>query len=234
MSSPVEPGILGEWSVTVPASDTTLDMEWFESAAPGPHPAVFLLHGAAALTQSGPAYHAFARALACRGYTALLVRYLGGRVAAGAINAESFARWTRLIGAGVGAVARDRRIDARRMGMVGVSLGAYLALAVTSQDARIRAVVECCGGFPERLPDEPDVMPPTLVLHGEDDTVVPVAEAHKLMRLYEARGWPYEAHIYTGHGHSFMGAAPADALDRALDFFDRHLKPGSGQGTDDD
>lgn len=234
MSSPVEPGILGEWSVNVPASDATLDIEWFESAAPGPHPAVFVLHGAGGLTQSGPAYHAFARALACRGYTALLVRYLGSRVAAGAINAESFARWMRLIGAGIGSVARDRRIDAKRMGIVGVSLGAYLGLAIASMDSRIRAVVEYCGGFPEGLPEEPDAMPPTLILHGEDDTVVPVAEARKLMRIYEEHGWPCEAQIYKGHGHSFMGAAPTDALDRALDFLDRHLKPGAGDTADGD
>jgi dienelactone hydrolase len=74
------------------------------------------------------------------------------------------------------------------VGLIGFSLGAYLALSVAAQDARVGAVVECLGGLPGLLAPGLRTMPPVLILHGGADPLVPVSEARALVRLLRDRG----------------------------------------------
>jgi carboxymethylenebutenolidase len=71
-------------------------------------------------------------------------------------------------------------------------------------------------------------MPPTLLLHGEADPVVPISEAHAMEALLKRLGTKYELKTYPGQGHSFRGIAQIDALTRTLKFLSRHLKQESG------
>jgi carboxymethylenebutenolidase len=67
-------------------------------------------------------------------------------------------------------------------------------------------------------------MPPALLLHGEADPVVPVAQAHEVEKLLQRLGSMYEIKTYPGQGHSFHGMAQMDALTRTLRFLGKHLK----------
>jgi dienelactone hydrolase len=46
-------------------------------------------------------------------------------------------------------------------------------------------------------------MPPTLILHGDKDALVPVAQAHKLDELLTREKRPHEMKIYAGANHAF-------------------------------
>lgn len=102
------------------------------------------------------------------------------------------------------------------------SLGAYLALSVASVEPRVKAVVEFFGGIPEALHGFTR-MPPVLILHGEQDRVVPVSEAIRLQQLLERSGSPYEMKLYPDAGHGFNGLQLLDAGQRTLKFLRKYL-----------
>ena len=66
-------------------------------------------------------------------------------------------------------------------------------------------------------------MPPTLILHGEQDSVVPVSEAHRLRALLERAGATYEIKLYPGAGHGFSVLQFLDAGQRTVQFLKKYL-----------
>ena len=66
---------------------------------------------------------------------------------------------------------------------------------------------------------------PLLVLQGENDPRVPRSEAEQVVKALRENGKPHEYHVYPGEGHGFrVTENRIDALRRALDWFDRHLR----------
>ncbi|WP_336492611.1 alpha/beta hydrolase family protein [Methylobacterium nigriterrae] len=61
-------------------------------------------------------------------------------------------------------------------------------------------------------------MPPTLILHGASDPIVPVSQAHAIEHLLRQQGTRYEIRIYPGQGHGFTGAAQFDSATRVAGF----------------
>jgi dienelactone hydrolase len=131
----------------------------------------------------------------------------------------------RAISEAIAAVQALGYVDHRRVGMFGLSLGGFHALALAARDQRIAAVVNMFGAMPRAAAPEVTRMPPVLILHGDRDAVVPVRRAYELDRLLKRIGAEYEIKIYKGQGHSFRGAADADSLMRSVDFFARRLGP---------
>ncbi|PWI45838.1 prolyl oligopeptidase family serine peptidase [Streptomyces sp. ICBB 8177] len=65
---------------------------------------------------------------------------------------------------------------------------------------------------------------PVLILHGEQDTNVPVAQAVYLHRALRHFGVPHEFVRYAGQGHVFSDPThQADVMNRIRAFLDRHL-----------
>jgi carboxymethylenebutenolidase len=190
-----------------------------------------LLYGSRGLTTNGEAFRAYAHSLAEHGYVAYLPRYFDatGSETAGALPVppERFRTWTRAVEDAIGHAARDPQVDARRIGLLGMSLGGFLAAWEASQDTRVRALAEYYGGASMFL-GAPKRMPATLIVHGEKDSFVPVEQARQLQRLVEQQQAPCEIKIYPGqeHGFNFDGdpAAARDAWEHTLDFFRRHLR----------
>jgi carboxymethylenebutenolidase len=192
------------------------------------HPAVVLLHGTGGLGEGMRSeLHEMARALARSGYVALVPRYFGKAVPdrkAAHKNARSFRTWVRNADAVVAAAARRPDVEPGRVGVLGVSLGSWVALSVAALDRRVSAVVEYSGGFPAWEDLDPTRLPPVLILHGDADRNVPVAQAHELDDLLDRAGVPHETHIYPGADHGLRGTDRLDALSRTLTFLDSHLK----------
>jgi dienelactone hydrolase len=217
-----------------PSSGKRIRLERFSTAHPGYHPAVFLTYGSSGLTARGDALRDYARRLADHGYVVFLIHYFDATDSATAgtlpVSFPHFRVWTKALEDGIAYASKDPQVDRHRIGTLGFSLGAFLALWESSQDPRVKAVVEYYGGTGLFLA-APKRMPATLILHGEKDSFVPVAEAHKLERLLEEQHAPYEIRIYPNQEHGFDGpegdpAAAKDAWERTLAFFDKYLAGG--------
>ncbi|MDR7040392.1 carboxymethylenebutenolidase [Methylobacterium sp. BE186] len=210
-------------------------VEWFTAsggsaermARSAARPAVLLLHGADGLTFAD-GYRLAARTIAGSGYHVAFPHYLDRtddrRVAYSRLR-QDFPLWAATVRDGVSWLASQPGVDARRLGIVGVSLGAALAFEVAGSDARVKAIVDYFGPLPEGLAARQPRLPPTLILHGASDPIVPVAQANAIERLLKQQGTPYEICIYPGQGHGFTGTAQFDSAARVASFLGQHLGP---------
>lgn len=199
--------------------------EWFAAAGQTPGPAVLLLHGADGLTY-GEGYRLAARVLAGSGFSVGFVHYLdrtGDRRVSYARLRQDFPKWRSTIADGVSWLAGRPGVDAERIGLVGVSLGAALGLDVAAADPRVKALVAYFGPLLEGMPGRIKRLPPTLVLHGERDPIVGVEHARAIETLLKRLGTPHEIQLYPDQGHGFTGAAQLDSATRVASFLGRHL-----------
>lgn len=205
----------------------TIGIERFEPKEPGKYPAVVILHGAGGMDVGGPEFRQSGRELARRGYVARIVHYFdqtGTTTADAATIARSFSAWMVTIGDAITDLSEAPNVDPGRVGLLGFSLGSYLSLSTAGRDRRVAAVVEYFGGLPDLFARDLQRFPPTLILHGDADKVVPVVEAHKLEKLLAEKKFPFEVRIYPGQGHRITGEDGVDAYRRALAFLDKYLK----------
>jgi carboxymethylenebutenolidase len=197
----------------------------YEPPRQGPFPALLVIHGS-----SGPVSSfvgGYAQQLANLGYVVFFVHYFdatGTSYASFSGIRTHFPAWMITLADAITFARRHPKVDSRRIGMLGVSLGGYLSLSLAAKDPRITTVVSVMGGMPPEIISETRRMPPTLLLHGEADAVVPVSEAYAVEALLKQLGTKHELKIYPGQGHSFHGTAQIDALTRTLRFLNKHLK----------
>jgi carboxymethylenebutenolidase len=187
-------------------------------------PAVIALHGSTGMAESFSDQPA--RMLAASGYAVFLLHYFdrtGTVVPTKQEMHDLFPDWMAVISDSIGYVNQLAQVEKDRVGLIGISLGAYLALSMGATDPRVKAVVDFCGGLPKELAAQCAQMPPTLILHGEVDTSVPVAEAHRVEALMRRTNSAYEKKIYPGVGHFFSGATMMDAAQKTLSFLKKHL-----------
>ncbi len=107
---------------------------------------------------------------------------------------------------------------AEQVALVGFSQGTMMALHVAARrDEAFAGVVGFSGRLmsPETLADEVVVRPPILLIHGDQDDVVPPQSLPEAAEALEAAGWTeVYAHVMKGTAH---GIAP-DGLSVALAF----------------
>jgi carboxymethylenebutenolidase len=231
--------VIEEASETFLSHGKRVAIERFAPKEPGRYPAVLVLHGAGGIgpADSGSPLRECARRLARRGFVALIPHYFdrtGTKFNNAARNGRYYAVWMETVADAASYAGRLPQVDRRRIGLLGYSLGASVALSCGMADPRFSAVVEYAGSLVGEPPDDLSAMPPTLVLHGDADRVVPVREASRLADLFAARRGRFEMKIYPGAGHGLRGDDEADAWDRTLSFFDRHLKGPVARGRGPD
>jgi carboxymethylenebutenolidase len=204
-----------------------ISFEHFEPVGTGRYPTIVMLYGSGGMDVGGPLFRETARALALQGYIVYLPFYFEKtetRRAAGEDYVKYFAPWMRAINDLIVYAKEQPNVDSKRIGLIGFSLGAYLSLSVASVNNEIKAVAEYFGGLPDIFGKQIQTLPPILILHGEADKAVPVAEAYKLETLLKSKNSPYEIKIYPDQGHGFTGPAAGDALQRTFAFFAKNLK----------
>jgi len=139
-----------------------------------------------------------------------------------------FPSWGKTVWDAIGHIAQHPQVDPDRIALLGFSLGAYLALSVASVDSRVKAVVEFFGGLPKEMRLFMRRLCPTLILHGEADAIIPVAEAYDLEALLQKKNVDYEMKIYPGVGHNFDNETWRDAGMRSLRFLQKYLAAEAG------
>jgi carboxymethylenebutenolidase len=189
-----------------------------------PVPAVVALYGAGG-TVSG--MERYASTLAARGFAVYILHYFdrtGTESADKPTILRNFPLWMKTLWDAVSFVETQPQVDGKRIALLGFSLGAYLSLANSAIDQRVRAVVEFFGGMPREMHLFMRRLCPVLILHGEADQTVPVEEAYQLQKLLEKKGIPYEIKIYPGAGHGFEDQTIwRDAGLRSLQFLQKYL-----------
>jgi carboxymethylenebutenolidase len=187
-------------------------------------PAIIGLHG------SGGGHTSMAEPaslLAAQGYAVYVLHYFE-RTGTTQIDglptiARNFPAWMKTLWDAVSFVATQPSVDPERIGLLGFSLGAYLALSAAAIDSRVKIVVDYFGGFPKEMKLFMRRFCPVLILHGDQDATVPVAEAYHLQQMLEKKQIPYEMKIYPGAGHGFSGEIWRDSGLRTLAFLNQHL-----------
>jgi len=114
-------------------------------------------------------------------------------------------------------VLKDEQLPAARMILFGFSQGTMLSLHVAPRRPEaVAGVVGFSGRLlePEHLKDDVRVRPPILLVHGDQDEMVPPENLETAARALQDAGFNVFAHIMQGTGH---GIAP-DGLSVALAF----------------
>lgn len=212
----------------IPCGRDRVAVDIFRPALPGRRPAVILLHGTHGPGRAEKYYIQNAEELARRGYVALFLRYYDrGRKGRG-----NRAQWTETIEAALTYAASLPDVDGDRLALLGFSQGAFLALNDAPSDPRVRAVVAYYGGLsPGFVAPAKSAMPPTLLLHGTADRIVPVRRSLQTLAWLREEGRPADLVVYPGAGHGFClnsrgGAdrfATEDSWRRTLEFLRFHL-----------
>lgn len=202
-------------------------------SAAGPRPGVILLPGSSGWQA---AYAQIAKSLAESGFVALAVDYLAetGREPSREEQVRQWPLWQATVRNAVAYLHVSSFVCGRHIGLVGYSLGAFLAVSVASGLPRVRAVVDFFGGGGgmESLDNEVREFPPLLILHGEADSIVPVSSAYRLRDAVIAHGGQVEMHVYPGAEHAFNApwspmyseSEASDSLSRMIDFLGRRLE----------
>jgi len=194
----------------------------------GKHPAVILLHGADGLSLHPESYRRFARLLAENHYQVYLVHYFevaNIKTADRQAMRKYFLQWGQVIDDAIAFAIQKPNVLPECVGLLGISLGATLALSFAAVRPGVRAVVEFFGGLPDEVAPLMKTMPPVLIVHGAKDRRVPIEEATKLESLLKEKEVLYQIKVYEEEGHFFGSTAAKDAARLAIDFFDEHLRP---------
>jgi dienelactone hydrolase len=204
--------------------NTPVTIDEFTPGKPGRYPVVLALHGSAGMSSEG--HLQFAQLLANQGFAVFVPHYFepsGTSWASDATIQREFPNWMRIIYEATSYATQHEAADPERVGLIGFSLGAYLALSLGVEDKRIKAVVDFFGGMPDYFVERLNGMPPVLILHGEQDQKVPVSEAHKIATVMDERKLPYEMKVYKNGGHGFGTLDMMDAAKRTYFFLKKHL-----------
>jgi carboxymethylenebutenolidase len=207
---------------------TSTRIDQHEPPTPGPHPAILLLHGSGGnvrfwsdrvaphltrLNIALYAVHYFDRTGTTRAYPENI------------LDGYHFPAWLSTISDGLAYIRARPKVDSSRVALLGISLGAFLSLALaTDPAARIRAVVEISGGLPDPYAiGATSAFPPTLILHGTADTVVPVTYAQQLDKLLTRLAVPHDTHLFPNQGHWFDAPAQLRILLTIAQFLAQRL-----------
>lgn len=209
-------------------------------AAPGgsgPHPAVVVIHEAYGLNDN---MKDITHRLAEAGYVALAVdlfsdrnravcmaRYMGGMLL-GSVNRYGIDD----LKAALTYLARDRTVDATRMGAIGFCMGGGFAIAWACTDSRLKAIAPFYGANPRPL-EVVSRLCPVVGSYPEKDFTANAGRA--LDKALDQHNIAHDIKIYTDAHHSFFNdaaksynkAAAEDSWTRVVKFFGERL----GNGT---
>ncbi len=197
----------------------------FDPPGSGKRPAVILLHGADGWSQL-PGYRFAAGGLTTNGQVAILIRFYDRTKTPDQITPKEraefvgwlkgeaadqkkcrarchFEAWEETVRDAVAYTRTLANVDRDRVAIAGFSLGGYLAFSsAPACDPPVKAVVEMFGGLPEERRKKLGNLPPTLIVHGDEDDVVSVTEAYKAAGFVLSQKQQTVLEIQKGMGHA--------------------------------
>ena len=201
---------------------------------PGPHPGVVVIHEAYGLNDN---IKDITRRFAEAGYVALAVdlftdrnravcmaRYMGAMLL-GSVNRYGIDD----LKAGLTYLAKDRTVDAGRLGAIGFCMGGGFAIAWACTDSRLKAIAPFYAANPRPLDTVSRRLCPVVGSYPEKDFTANAGRA--LEKALEQNHITHDIKVYPNAGHSFFNdrgraydkAAAEDSWTRVLKFFGDQL-----------
>jgi len=204
--------------LSVPTADRQLWGEILTPGGPGPHPGLILLHGSSGWR---PEYLDFAREFADSGFAVLVLDYYaetGGAAIGSTEKLQKWEAWRETVRGAADLLLSLPNVTEDQVALVGLSRGGFLGVSVAASIPAAAAVVEFSGGGGGgtlTLDEEVRGLPPLLILHGEEDVVVPVSFARQLQAAALDAGSHVEMHLFAGEGHVFNAPWAATYSEKA-------------------
>jgi carboxymethylenebutenolidase len=214
---------------TFSSGGATIRLRALEPSGPGPFPAILLLHGAGGNVSFW--FDSVAPFITRLGVALYAVHYFdrtGTETAdtATILDGHHVPLWLATVADALDHIAANPKVDPRRIALLGISLGAFMSLAHATLPGRrrVRAIVEVSGGLAAPyIPLASATFPPTLILHGETDNVVPVTEARALDALLTRLDIHHAVKLFPGEGHWFSPGAQLQILQAIANFLGPRL-----------
>jgi carboxymethylenebutenolidase len=141
--------------------------------------------------------------------------------------------WLDTLSATRDLIATRPSIDPTRIALVGISLGSFLSLAFAAVNSaspepavrsKIKCLVDLSGGLISPFAEQATTaFPPTLILHGEADNIVPVSRARELDAQLTRLKVPHETRILPREGHWFSTMAQLQLMMAVGTFLRKNL-----------
>lgn len=225
-------------NLSVAADEESVALTRYAADQTGKRAGIVVLHGARGIELKPRAYQRYADALTAAGIDVYLARYFtvadlpvfdpktSTRQRREVYETERFEGWAGRVSSVVTAILA-RPESSGRIGLLGFSLGGFVAAGTAARDDRIAALAVLYGGMPDAMVSSVKRLPPLLELHGDADRNVPFAKGQELVKLADAVGSTAEQVTYPGkdHGFDFSDTDPAtlDAIGRVTQFFQSRL-----------
>jgi carboxymethylenebutenolidase len=206
------------------SGETPVTVECFAPVAEGKFPAVLLLHGSGGLEQStGDLFREIARGLSSQGYVVLIPHYFErtAHVVGKPFGDKDIPAFLEAVHDAIEFAVASRVVDSERIGVVGWSLGSYLAFFRSTKDPRIKALVSISGHLPLEWKSK---FPPVLILQGSKDKSTPAQRLKDFQEKRKAENSPVVSHVYRGVGHNLDLPTWDDVSRRMAVFFNKYLK----------
>lgn len=195
-------------------------------ARPGPHPVVLLLYGRGGLSFYGAGFVRLSQKLTDAGFAVLTPHYFDASASPDSpeVTGASFETWRKALDDALAFAAKLPEVDPKRIGVVGVSLGGFLAAVEAVQDERVAALVSESAGVSTWFPQHPTRMAPLLIVHSREDTIVPLSDAEHLAEIARSFRVEPEFALFDGRKHVLTGDSAKSADERIVDFLTRILR----------
>jgi len=219
--------------LTFPSNGRQIRLDATIPDTPGPHPAILILHGSGGNTSFW--LDRIAPFMGRLNLALFAVHYFDATGDTHATPSQltdgaHVPLWLQAARDSLTHIASNPAVDPTRIALVGISLGAFMSLALGTQSGtqsipKLRCIVDISGGLipPWDTQATPN-FPPTLILHGVADNVVPVANALNLAALLTRLGVPHQLHTLPHEGHWFSPPATLQLLAAIAPFLGQHLQ----------
>ncbi len=180
---------------------------------------VVFMHGAGGI---GPAYLTLAERFAAEGFMAMVPAYYDAAPDDG-VRPESMMDAWRTVGSDAVNWLIADGIDRRRTGIMGYSLGSYVAVDGALGNSRAAAAIGVAGGWDVYIPRSPRRRIPVMVIQSENDSHVSPESTRRWVDFLRRADVPVQHEVVRGAGHIYTPAQWLEVQRLASDFFRRTL-----------